>query len=183
MKRGGKKVYLGIFATAEEAALCVARSPEGQAAKSRKRNAASAGKRNVTHINSELWNAASTGEQRSTLTHLYPHLHPHPPPPSPPPSLNSTLTSTLTHLHPQAPLTSEEALQQAQAEGLVLLVTGSKTGYYGVYHSTPGSKTGYQARVRHGGKQLGLGNFATAKEAALCVARVFSSIRCCVKHM
>ena len=32
MTRGGNKVYLGSFATAEEAALCVARSPEGQAA-------------------------------------------------------------------------------------------------------------------------------------------------------
>ena len=33
MKRGGKQVHLGCFsfATAEEAALCVARSPEGQA--------------------------------------------------------------------------------------------------------------------------------------------------------
>ena len=28
---GGKQMYLGSFATAEEAALCVARSPEGQA--------------------------------------------------------------------------------------------------------------------------------------------------------
>ena len=31
VRRGGKKVHLGCFATAEEAALCVARSPEGQA--------------------------------------------------------------------------------------------------------------------------------------------------------
>ena len=30
--RGGKKVHLGIFATTEEAALYIARSPEGQAA-------------------------------------------------------------------------------------------------------------------------------------------------------
>ena len=30
--RGCKSVHLGMFATAEEAALCVARSPEGQAA-------------------------------------------------------------------------------------------------------------------------------------------------------
>ena len=30
--RGGKIVSLGCFATAEETALCVARSPEGQAA-------------------------------------------------------------------------------------------------------------------------------------------------------
>ena len=33
--RGGKQVYLGSFATVEEAALCVARSPEGQAAAER----------------------------------------------------------------------------------------------------------------------------------------------------
>ena len=33
--RGGKTVYLGSFATAEEAALCVTRSPEGQAAAQR----------------------------------------------------------------------------------------------------------------------------------------------------
>jgi len=32
VRRGGQVVYLGIFATAEEAALCVARTPEGQAA-------------------------------------------------------------------------------------------------------------------------------------------------------
>ena len=35
MKRGGKKVSLGSFATAEEAALCVARSPEGRKAAER----------------------------------------------------------------------------------------------------------------------------------------------------
>ena len=33
--RGGKQVSLGCFATAEEAALCVARSPEEQAAAGR----------------------------------------------------------------------------------------------------------------------------------------------------
>ena len=33
--RGGKMVSLGSFTTAEEAALCVARSPEGQAAAKR----------------------------------------------------------------------------------------------------------------------------------------------------
>ena len=35
VRRRGKDVYLGIFATAEEAALCVARSLEGQAAAQR----------------------------------------------------------------------------------------------------------------------------------------------------
>ena len=37
VSRGGKdQQHLGYFATAEEAALCVARSPEGQAAAERK---------------------------------------------------------------------------------------------------------------------------------------------------
>ena len=71
--RGGKKVHLGGFATAEEAALCVARSPEGRAAAVERAAAA-------------------------------------------------------------PPLTSEEARQQTQAEGLTLRVADSKTGYFGVYH-------------------------------------------------
>ena len=32
VRRGGNNVHLGSFATAEEAALCIAPSPEGQAA-------------------------------------------------------------------------------------------------------------------------------------------------------
>jgi len=35
VRRGGKLVYLGYFTTAEEAALCVASSPEGRAAAAR----------------------------------------------------------------------------------------------------------------------------------------------------
>jgi len=35
VSRGGKKVSLGSFATAEEAALCAARTPEGRAAAGR----------------------------------------------------------------------------------------------------------------------------------------------------
>ena len=35
VSRGGEMVYLGIFATAEEAALCVTRAPEGRAAAQR----------------------------------------------------------------------------------------------------------------------------------------------------
>jgi len=62
VKRGGKSVNLGHFTTAEEAALCYARSPEAQVA---------------------LEAAAA--------------------PPAPP------------------PMTAEEALQQADAEGLTLL--------------------------------------------------------------
>ena len=41
VSRGGRMVHLGCFATAEEAALCVARSPEGQAAAKKAAAAAS----------------------------------------------------------------------------------------------------------------------------------------------
>ena len=67
---------------------------------------------------------------------------------------------------------ASEARQQAQAEKLTLLVAENKTGYYGVcLRSQPGLAKPYQARVRRGGKQVNLGSFATAEEAALCVAR------------
>ena len=107
--RGGKNVGLGSFATAEEAALCVARSPEGRAA-AKKAVAA------------------------------------------------------------PVPLTSEEARQQARAEGLTLRKAENNTGYFGVCHR-PGKPKPYQAQVRRGGKNVRLGYFATAEEAALCVAR------------
>ena len=104
--RGGKTVNLGRFATAEEAALCIARSPEGQAVAAKR----------------------------------------------------------------AAALTSEEARQQAQAEGLTLRVAKGTTGYFGVAHR-PGLPKPYQAQVSRRGKQASLGCFATAEEAALCVAR------------
>ena len=68
-------------------------------------------------------------------------------------------------------MTNEEVRQQAQAEKLTLRVAENKTGYFGVSldlgcHSKP-----YEARVRRGGNQVYLGSFATAEEAALCVAR------------
>ena len=105
--RGGKLVHLGRFTTAEEAALCVARSPEGQAA-----------------------------AKKAAMT----------------------------------PLTKDEALKQARAEGLELRVTGNKAGYFGVYHK-PGHPRPYHARVKRGSKKAYLGYFVTAEEAALCVAR------------
>ena len=83
-------VTLGSFATAEEAALCVARLPEGQAA------------------------------ARKTATAA-----------------------------PQ--LTSEEARQQAQAEGLTLRVANNKAGCFGVNHK-PNRSNPYQALLRRGGK-------------------------------
>ena len=71
-----------------------------------------------------------------------------------------------------APMTSEQALQQARAEGLTLLVRAeSKTGYFGVYLDQRNKTKYYMAQVSRGSKSVGLGYFATAEEAALCVAR------------
>ena len=109
--RGSIEVHLGSFATAEEAALCVARSPEGQAAAER---------------------AAAAP--------------------------------------PRAPLTREQALQQAQAEGLSLRKADNPSGYVGVAVLS-GRPKPFQVEVIRGGKQVYLGCFATAEEAALCIAR------------
>ena len=108
--RGGGQVHLGNFSTAEEAALCVAQSPEGQAVAADRAAAA-------------------------------------------------------------VPLTSEEARQQAQAEGLTLRVAENKAGYLCVNRNQSNKTKPYEAQVRRGGKKVYLGCFATAEEAALCVAR------------
>eukprot|EP00964_Phaeocystis_antarctica_P128635 scaffold92429_cov60-Phaeocystis_antarctica.AAC.2 len=110
VRRGGNDVHLGYFATAEEAALCIARSLEGQAAAAERAAA--------------------------------------------PP-----------------PLTNEEARQQAQTEGLTLRVAANGTGYFGVRLANSGDPKPYLAQARRDGKQVHLGSFATAEEAALCVAR------------
>ena len=60
---------------------------------------------------------------------------------------------------------------QAQAEGLTLLVADNQTGYFGVYLNNPGRPKPYRAGVWRGGKDVHLGCFATAEEAALCIAR------------
>ena len=109
VSRSGKLVHLGRFATAEEAALSVARSPEGRAA---------------------------AGECAAEV----------------------------------APLTSEEARQQAQEEGLTLRFGDGKAGYTGV-KTRPGKRQLYSAQLRRGDKIVHLGCFDTAEEAALCVAR------------
>jgi hypothetical protein len=66
-----------------------------------------------------------------------------------------------------APLTAEEAVAQAAAEGLKLEPGNSTAAYKGV--NVIGSR--YQAQVKRAGKLVYLGRFATAEEAALAVAR------------
>ena len=53
---------------------------------------------------------------------------------------------------------------------MTLLEAKNKKGYFGVHHK-PGRAKPYRANVWRGGKQVTLGSFATAKEAALCAAQ------------
>ena len=64
-----------------------------------------------------------------------------------------------------------DVASQADAEGLTLLKADNTTGYFGVYLTKPDQPKPYQAKVKRGGKVLYVGTFATAEEAALCIAR------------
>ena len=80
VRRGGMQLHVGSFATAEEAALCVARSPLVRKANARPGH-----------------------------------------------------------------MTGGQALQQAQSEGLALLMAENGTGFHGVSHSKPGRTKPFQA--------------------------------------
>ena len=191
--RGGKTVSLGCFATAEEAALCVARTPEGQAAAERD---AAAPPPTSEEARQQARAEGLTLLKANNKTGYFGVVHTHPGRPKPyqaklrrggeKVSLGTFATAEEAALcvartpEGQAaaerdaaapPPTSEEARQQAQAEGLTLLKADNKTGYFGVHLAHPGKPKPYQARVRRGGKLVYLGCFATAEEAALCVAR------------
>ena len=193
VRRGGKQVNLGYFATAEEAALCVARSAEGQAVAAERAAAAppltseearqqaqaegltllvaSTGYFGVAHkpgnpkpYQARVWRGGKTVQLGSFATAEEAALCVARSPEGQ--ALAAERAAAVT------PLTSEEARQQARAEGLTLRVAKSNTGYFGVNLSNPAQPKPYQARVHRGGKHVYLGNFATAEEAALCVARL-----------
>eukprot|EP00964_Phaeocystis_antarctica_P049778 scaffold28833_cov54-Phaeocystis_antarctica.AAC.2 len=193
VRRGGEQVSLGIFDTAEEAALCVARTPEGQAAAAERVAAAApltseearrqaqaeglalivadnkAGYFGVTHqpgqpkpYQARLWRSDKlvhlgsfvTAEEAALCVARTPEGQ-----------------AAAEKAAAAVPLTSEEARQQAQAEGLTLRVAGNKAGYFGVCLNKSSKSKPFTAQVRRGGKQVHLGRFTTAEEAALCVAR------------
>ena len=194
VKRGGKSVSLGSFATAEEAALCIARTPEGQEAAKR---AAAAPPLMSEEARQQAEAEGLTLLKADNSTGYFGVCHSNPGRPKPykaqvrrggkQVSLGSFVTAEEAALcvarSPEGqeaakqaatapvPLTSEEAQQQAQAEGLTLLRADNKAGYFGVCLNNPGCPKPYKVQVRHGGKQVRLGYFATAEEAALCIAR------------
>ena len=188
--RGGKSVTLGCFANAEEAALCVARSPEGNRAATAPPQLTSeeavrqaladgltlrvagnnTGYRDVVYLRGKPNPYRAKAKRDGHAVHLGSFA-----------TAEQAALCVARSPEGQAaaekaaaaptPLTSEEALQQAQAEGLTLRVSGSKSGYYGVGLTHPGYPKPYQTQVTRGGKLVHLGSFATAEEAALCIAR------------
>ena len=53
----------------------------------------------------------------------------------------------------------------------MLLAADNTAGYFGVYLKRVSHPKPYQAQVKRGRKDVHLGSFVTAEEAALCVAR------------
>eukprot|EP00964_Phaeocystis_antarctica_P120322 scaffold84088_cov69-Phaeocystis_antarctica.AAC.1 len=203
VRRDGKQVYLGCFATAEEAALCIARTPEGQVAAQRAVAAAGA----AAPLTSEEARQQAQAEKLTLLVaetktgYFGVYHNPGRSKPFPKPyqvrvsrggkdtSLGYFVTAEEAALcvarSPEGqaaaakraaaavPLTSEEARQQAQTEGLTLRMSeaDNATGYFGVSHQPGRRLKPYRAHVWRGRKTVTLGYFATAEEAALCVAR------------
>ena len=67
---------------------------------------------------------------------------------------------------------AEEAVRHAEAERLTLVKADNSSGYNGVSYISSGDRAKpYQAQLWRGGKQVHLGCFATAEEAALIIAR------------
>jgi len=193
--RGVKGVSLGRFATAEEAALCYARTPEAQAAAAAPpepppmtaeeavRQAETEG---LTLLRSESSNSGykcvvfdssseskpyqvkvGRGGKKVTLGRFATAEEAAL-------SYARTPKAQAAAAAPPAPLpmTAEEAVRQAETEGLPLLKSvSSSTGYTGVSFNGSSKSKPYQAKVRRGGTQVALGRFATAEEAALCYAR------------
>ena len=75
-------------------------------------------------------------------------------------------------------MTKAEAERLAAAEGLVLVLADTATGYKGVHRSGRSSTRPFQAQIKQGGKQQSLGTFASAAEAALAYARHRGPERC-----
>eukprot|EP00964_Phaeocystis_antarctica_P011918 scaffold6576_cov65-Phaeocystis_antarctica.AAC.4 len=147
VKRAGKDVYLGNFATAEDAALAYARTPAAQAqvAKRAPLTAEEAVAQAAAEGLKLLWRGGRRVGDRPEAQAQVANVKP----PKP------------------APVTAEAAVAQAAAEGLTLERSSSAAGYKGVKLD----RSRYQARVKRAGKDVYLGMFDTAEDAALAIAR------------
>jgi len=193
--RGGKTVSLGRFTTPEEAALCYARSPEAQAAAAAPPEPPSmtaeaalrqAEAEELTLLRSESGSTGYKGVGFSSSTKSKPYqakvkrggktvsLGYFTTPEEAALSYARTPEAQAAAAVPPAPppMTAEEAVRQAQAEGLALLQSdSSSTGYKGVAFSSSSKSRPYKAEARRGGKTVFLGYYQTPEEAALSYAR------------
>ena len=71
----------------------------------------------------------------------------------------------------EQPLSSEEALRQAEVEGLKLKRSRNKSGFCNVQCNKKAKARPYRAELKLGSKTVHLGYFAIPEAAALCVAR------------
>ena len=213
VRRGGKHVHLGTFATAEEAALCYARyvaangspalntsavsnvaaeaAPEPLTAEEALRQAETEGlalqpSDSTTGFKGVVFGSSKSKPYQAQVRRGGKHVHlgtfaiaeeaalcyARDLAANGSPALNTSALSNLAAEAAPAPLTAEEALRQAEAEGLMLLLSDNTAGFKGVGFVSGRSKSKpYQAQVRRGGKHVHLGTFAIAEEAALCYAR------------
>lgn len=79
-------------------------------------------------------------------------------------------------------LSVEQVIAQAVAEGLMLHVANTNSGYKGVYQRIPkptkrdSAKVTYQAQLKVDGKVRTIGNFPSAAEAALAYTRTLREL-------
>ena len=193
----GKQVVLRYFATAEEAALYIARSREGQALAAER--AAAAAPLTSEEARQQAQAQRLTLRLADNKTGFLNVFHKNAGKPKPLDarvsrrggsnvlrSLGTFVTAEEAALRvarsPEGqaameeaaaaqPMTSKEARQLAQAEKLTLRVADNGTGYLCVSHKHPGQPRPYLAQVSRNGRMASLSCFATAEEAALCVAR------------
>jgi hypothetical protein len=192
--RDGDSNYLGMFATAEEAALAVARflGPEGVTAAlapeptpmtAAEAHAAAAAEGlslvpadGPTGFKGVSRSGTAAKPFAARLWHGWHHKH-----------LGCFATAeeaalavarclgpegVAAALAPEpTPMTAAEAHAAAAAEGLTLLRAENVTGFKGVSRAGRSASKPFQAMQKHDGRDKHLGNFATAEEAALAVAR------------
>ena len=187
VQRDHKSVHLGCFATAEEAALHIARTPEAQAAVAlpppitadevlaqaeaegltlARSSANMSGFQNVSvrpeckarPYAANVWRDGKNFHLGYFATAEEAALH------------IARTPEGLAALPP--PMAAGEAVAQAEAEGLTLVrSSASKSGFLNVSVHPEYKARPYQARVWRDGNRTNLGFFATAEEAALHVAR------------
>jgi len=200
VRRGGKNVTIGYFATAEEAALAYARTPEAREAVAaaaappaapsmtaeialrqaeaegltlERSERSNTGYKGVTFdhlMKTKPYNAQVRRGGRSVSLGYYATAEEAALAYARSPEAQAAVAAAAAPPAPP-PMTAEEALRQAEAEGLTMVRSeSSATGYKGVTFNS-GKPKPYQAKLSRGGKQVALGCFATADEAALVFAR------------